>query len=126
MHIGHVLSENKSGLAIGVRVTVANPKAERETALDLMRAVCGQRRKTVGAEKGYDERDFVAGGRSMGVTTACESAYQALQSLPLNTGPRLETPMRITEEWSDGSSNSRGPWIEPCGASIRRFRSVLD
>jgi len=68
VHMGHVLSENKNGLAVGVRVTVANPKAERDTALDLLRAVCGQRHKTVGADKGYDERDFVAGARSMGVT----------------------------------------------------------
>src|ERR1700728_1441950 len=68
VHMGHVLSENKNGLAIGVRVTVANPKAERDTALDLLRAVGGRRRKTVGADKGYDERDFVAGARSLGVT----------------------------------------------------------
>jgi transposase len=34
VHMGHVLSENRNGLAIGVRVTVANPKAERETALE--------------------------------------------------------------------------------------------
>jgi transposase len=67
VHMGHVLSENRNGLAIGVRVTVANPKAERDTALDLLRAVCG-RRKTVGADKGYDERDFVAGARGLGVT----------------------------------------------------------
>jgi transposase len=68
VHMGHVLSENRNGLAVGVRVTVANPKAERETALDLLRAVCGKRRQTVGGDKGFDERDFVTGARQMGVT----------------------------------------------------------
>jgi IS5 family transposase len=68
VHMGHVLSENRNGLAVGVHVTVANPKAERETALDLLRAVRGGHRKTVGGDKGFDERDFVAGARAMGVT----------------------------------------------------------
>ena len=68
VHMGHVLSENQNGLAVGVRVTAANPKAERETALELLRAVCGGSRKTVGGDKGYDERDFVAGARALGVT----------------------------------------------------------
>ena len=63
-----MLSENRHGLAVGVRVTVANPKAERETALDLLRAVRGKRRQTVGGDKGFDERDFVTGARQMGVT----------------------------------------------------------
>jgi transposase len=68
VHMGHVLSENRNGLAVGVRVTVANPKAERETALELLRAVRGRQRKTVGGDKGFDERDFVTGARQMGVT----------------------------------------------------------
>ena len=68
VHMGHVLSENRHGLAVGVRVTVANPKAERETALELLRAVRGKGRKTVGGDKGFDERDFVTGARAMGVT----------------------------------------------------------
>jgi len=68
VHMGHVLSENRNGLAVAVRVTVANPKAERETALDLLRATRGRRRKSVGADAGYDERDFVSGARAMGVT----------------------------------------------------------
>ena len=68
VHMGHVLSENQSGLAVGVRVTVANPKAERETALDLLSGLGSKRRKTVGGDKGYDERDFVTGARELGVT----------------------------------------------------------
>jgi transposase len=68
VHMGHLLSENRNGLAVGVRVTVANPKQERETALDLLRALGGRRRKTVGGDAGYDEHDFVAGARALGVT----------------------------------------------------------
>jgi transposase len=68
VHMGHVLSENRNGLAVGVGVTVANPKAEREAALDLLGRVGGKRRKTVGADTGYDEQDFVTGARALGVT----------------------------------------------------------
>jgi transposase len=68
VHMGHVLSDNQNGLAVGVRVTVANPKVERTTALDLLRSVCGKRRKTIGADAGYDERDFVEGARALNVT----------------------------------------------------------
>ena len=68
VHMGHVLSENRNGLAVGVRVTVANPKAERETALELLSEVRGGHRKTVGGDKGFDERDFVMGARALGVT----------------------------------------------------------
>ena len=68
VHMGHVLSENRNGLAVGVRVTVANPKAERETALDLLRARRGKGRKTVGGDKGFDTAEFVAECRHMNVT----------------------------------------------------------
>lgn len=68
VHMGHVLSDNRNGLAIGVAVTEASPRAERRTALDLLQAVCGAGRKTVGADKGYDEREFVQRVRALGIT----------------------------------------------------------
>ena len=65
---GHVLMENRTGLVVGVVVTRATGTAERETALDMLEKVPGSQRITVGADKGYDTRDFVTACREMNVT----------------------------------------------------------
>ena len=58
--IGHGLMENRSGLIVGTRVTRVSGHAERLAALDLI-APHGDRRRavTLGADKGYDAKDFV-------------------------------------------------------------------
>jgi transposase len=65
---GHVLMENRTGLVVDVTVTAATGTAERDTALDMIKKVSGPRRITVGADKGYDTRDFVTVWREMNVT----------------------------------------------------------
>ncbi len=65
---GHVLMENRTGLVVDVVVTRATGIAERETALDMLEKVPGSQRITVGADKGYDTRDFVTACREMKVT----------------------------------------------------------
>jgi len=65
---GHVLMENRTGLVVDVTVTRATGTAERDTALDMIEKVPGSRRITVGADKGYDTRDFVVACREMNVT----------------------------------------------------------
>lgn len=67
-YLGHVLMENRNGLVVDTRVTEAQGRAEREAALDMLKSIPGQRRRTVGADKGYDTRDFVAQARSLAVT----------------------------------------------------------
>lgn len=66
-HMGHVLMENRNGLVVDVEVSEANGTAERETALEMIRRNC-RRGATVGADKGYDTKDFVKGCRDAGVT----------------------------------------------------------
>ena len=66
-YIGHVLTENRNGLVVGVALTEANGTAEREAALALLdRCVSG--RATLGADRGYDTRDFVEECRRRAVT----------------------------------------------------------
>ena len=66
---GHVLMENRNGLVAEVTLTPATGYAEREAALQLLgRQGRGHHRRTVGADKGYDTRDFVSGCRALGVT----------------------------------------------------------
>jgi transposase len=58
-YMGHALMENRNGLVVDTRVTVANGTAEREAALEMLSEVPGNHRITVGADKGYDTTDFV-------------------------------------------------------------------
>ena len=68
-YAGHLLMENRSALIADMELSVATGYAERETALTLLRRLPkSARRRTVGGDKGYDTRDFVAGCREIGVT----------------------------------------------------------
>lgn len=65
-YLGHVLMENRNGLAVNVRLTEANGTAEREAALEMLSGQAGNKRITVGADKAYDERpSLMAAGSSM-------------------------------------------------------------
>jgi transposase len=63
---GHVLMENRTGLVVDLCLTQALGTAERETALAL--ATNLRPGATLGADKGYDTREFVATLRQLGVT----------------------------------------------------------
>ena len=64
--LGHVLMENRNGLAVDCIVTPATGTAEREAALKML--ATAPQAKTVGADKGYDVADFVTACREQGVT----------------------------------------------------------
>ena len=68
-YMGHVLMENRNGLAVAGDVTRASGTAERDTALDLIDGRRpSQRRITVGGDKGYDVEGFVCALRERKVT----------------------------------------------------------
>lgn len=67
-YMGHVLMENRNGLAVGGCVIRASGYAERAAALELLGARAGDGRATLGADKGYDTRDFIGAVRLLGVT----------------------------------------------------------
>lgn len=69
-YMGHVMMENRHGLAVGGLATVATGTAERETALGLIDArPRGRRRRiTLGADKAYDVVQFVEDLRARLVT----------------------------------------------------------
>ncbi|HSD93526.1 MAG TPA: IS5 family transposase [Methyloceanibacter sp.] len=68
-YMGHALMENRNGLAIGGVVTQATGTAEREAALELIdRHRSGQRRITLGGDKGFDVADFIGELRARNVT----------------------------------------------------------
>lgn len=67
-YLGHVLMENRNGLAVGGCVTEATGFAEREAAVELVEELPTTRRVTLGADKAYDTRSFVAAMRANRVT----------------------------------------------------------
>ena len=67
-YMGHSVIENRNGLVVKTRATLASGCAERETAIALLDDLPGKHRKTVGADKHYDTRDFVACCRKRKIT----------------------------------------------------------
>ena len=65
---GHVLMDNRHGLAVEGCVTRASGYGERAAALEMLGHVATTHRVTVGADKGYDTRDFVEALRLVQVT----------------------------------------------------------
>jgi transposase len=66
--MGHALMENRNGLVVDSRLTLATGTAEREAALEMVEGLPGVHRITVGGDKGYDTHDFVNGLRQRGAT----------------------------------------------------------
>lgn len=67
-YLGHAVSENRHGLVVAAQVTQANGTAERSAALDMIGDLAGPRRCTLGADKGYDTREFIRQSRELNVT----------------------------------------------------------
>jgi hypothetical protein len=74
--MGHVMMENRHGLAVDTRLTMATGTAEREAALAMAGARPGNRRITVGARQGLrcrrDRRGLARAQRH----TACRPEHQ--------------------------------------------------
>ncbi len=69
-YAGHSLTENRNGLIVDCELTEASGTAEREAGLRLLRRQRRRRRgrMSVGADRGYDTKDFVAGVRALKIT----------------------------------------------------------
>ena len=64
-YLGHVLTENRSGLVMAACVTQSSSRAEREAALAMLDTLRRRgERITLGADKGYQEEQFIAGLRA--------------------------------------------------------------
>jgi transposase len=65
---GNLLVENRNGLIVGAEVFQANGTAERDAALVMLEQIPGMKPVTVGGDKGFDTRGFVAECRHLRVT----------------------------------------------------------
>lgn len=77
---GHVLMENRHGLVVNTRVTLATGTSEREASIEMADDISGERHVTLGGDKNYDTQDHVAGLRARGVTphVAQKKKYSAI------------------------------------------------
>ena len=65
---GNLLTENRNGLIISTEVFPAQGTAERHAAMVMLEQIPGEHQITVGADKAYDTKEFVAECRNMKVT----------------------------------------------------------
>jgi transposase len=67
-YAGHVLMENRNGLAVNGCVNLAEGRAEPEAAVAMVEEIASQQRITLGGDKGYDRKEFVQELRDHQVT----------------------------------------------------------
>ena len=114
--MGHLLMENRNGLVVAARLTQASGTAEREAGLEMIRARAGGRRVTLGGDKNYDVRSFVAALRQERVTahvaqntSARRSAIDARTTRHAGYGVSQRIRKRIEEAfgWMKGPGTLR-------------------
>jgi transposase len=67
-YLGHVVTENRHGLVVDTRLTLASGTAERDAAMAMLAQKMAGKQITLGADKGYDTHEFVRKLRDLGVT----------------------------------------------------------
>src|SRR5437867_4177572 len=84
---GHLMTENRSGLVVNTQVTTAYGSAECHAGLLMAEQLPGCGRVTLGADKGYDQRELVEELRCMGVTPHVGQNYTFPGEIKINTRP---------------------------------------
>jgi transposase len=129
--MGHLLMENRNGLVVDAQLTHATGTAEREAALAMLARRAGRGgRLTLGADKAYDVRAFVADLRARNATP-----HIARNDYPTKTGKRRTSAIdgRVTRHPGYAASQRIRKRIEEgfgwtktiAGQCKTRFRGVL-
>jgi len=107
-YLGHLVIENRHGLIVDAMASTADGRAEREVATVLLDEHVhrrGWRGRTVGADKGYDTREFVGDARELGFTP------HVTQNTARAGGSAID--QRTTRHTSYEKSQHARPRIEP-------------
>jgi transposase len=67
-YTGNVMMDNRNGLVVDVETMQADGTAERDAAVVMIESIPGDDRVTIGADKGYDTKGFVADARALNAT----------------------------------------------------------
>jgi transposase len=127
--LGHLLTENRHELVVQARATRAGGRAEWQAGLAMVGDLAGRGRITVGADKGYDVRDFAGGLRALGATP-----HVARHSYTTKTGRQRRSSIdrRTTRHPGYGQSQRRRKLVEEAfgwiktvaGQAKTRFRGL--
>jgi len=107
-YLGHLVIENRHGLIVDAMASTADGRAEREVAALLLHDRVRQRgphRRTVGADKAYDTREFIATARDLGITP------HVTQNTARSGGSAIDG--RTTRHVGYAKSQHARPRIEP-------------
>jgi len=113
---GNLLTENRNGLIIKTELFQANGTAERDAALVMLEQVPGTGRITVGADKGYDTKDFVAECRHLNITP------HVAQNVKRNGGSAIDG--RTTRYEGYAISQRKRKRIEECFGWLKTIALV--
>jgi transposase len=94
---GNLLVENRNGLIVDATAWEANGRAERDAALVMLEQVPGKGRITVGGDKGFDTKDFVAECRHMNVTPHLAQNHSRSGGSAIDAGTARHESYRISQ-----------------------------
>lgn len=122
---GHAMMENRNGLLVDVLVLEANGTAERAAALAMIDDPSrGNAPTTLGADKGYDTKDFVASCRERGVTPHVAKNEHARRSSAIDGRTTRHPGYRASQIVRRRIEQVFG-WMKTCGGLKRtRWRGV--
>ncbi len=103
---GNLLTENRNGLILHTELLQAKGTAERDAALVMLEQIPGAGRVSVGADKGYDTKDFVAECRHLNITP------HVAQNVKRNGGSAIDR--RTTRHVGYEVSQRKRKRIEEC------------
>ena len=118
-YLGHLLMENRHGLIVDAQATVADGFAERAAAATMLSThwrFAPRRRRTVGADKGYDTADFVAQVRQVDTTP------HVAQNDTRRGGSAIDA--RTTRHPGYAMSQHARPRIEPAFAWLKTIAGL--
>ena len=121
----HVLMDNREGLVVDVRLTLVEGASERDAASEMLEAVPGAGRITVGADRGYDTRGFVRGCRKSRVTPHVAQKQRSAidRRTTRHEGYRLSqrARKRVEEVFGWVQTVGGGRKLRYCGVERNRF-----
>jgi IS5 family transposase len=112
--------ENRHDLVVDCRVTLADGYGERDAAQEMAADCAGAHQKTIGADKNYDTRGFVAEMRRLGVTP------HVAQNTARSGGSAIDGRTTRHEGYAKSINARRGiekvfGWIKQFGG-LRQFK----
>jgi hypothetical protein len=108
-YLGHLLMENRHGLVDNAQVTQATGTAERDAAVDMVQALSGTHRVTLGADKAYDTRGCVDALRCANVTPHVGQTRATVRRRSMDVPPAIPAMSLASDSATALRSASAGP-----------------